>query len=210
MEPTRRNVLAGAIALSLAPAPVSAARSFSTEADPAIGLSQQLRAVWEAWMSAQDVYEEACQRTGFSICALHEMITVETSDGSACWSAREIKAAVEDGRNHYSLTPEQGDVALARLKRRLRKNLKRCRQLGIEPLWQEDQRLKAQFWDLHVRLLDMPAATSSGVLAKLRGFYHDGEIAQIRAGDDPDNDLPAEWAASVYRDLERLAGEARS
>ena len=160
-------------------------------------------------MSAQDVYEEACQRVGFSICALHEMITVKTSDGTACWSAREIKAAVEDGRTHYSLTPQQGDVALARLKQRMLRNRKRCRQLGLEPLWQEEQRLKARYWDLHARLLNMPAATPSGVLAKLRGFYLDGEIAQIRAGDDPVDDLPAEWAASVYRDLERLAGEAR-
>ncbi len=49
-----------------------------------------------------------------------------------------------------------------------------------------------------------------GVLAKLRAFYHDEEIAQMRAGDDPDDGLPEEWTASIYRDLERLAGEARS
>ena len=62
---------------------------------------------------------------------------------------------------------------------------------------------------MHARLLDMRAATPGGVLAKLQGFY-DGEITEIIAGADPYNDLPAEWAASIYRDLERLAGEARS
>ncbi len=87
---------------------------------------------------------------------------------------------------------------------------KACREIGIETLWQEREHWKAQFWDLRECLLETPAATPRGVLAKLRGFFHDGEIAQIRAGDDPDDDLPKEFAASVYRDLERLAGEARS
>lgn len=84
------------------------------------------------------------------------------------------------------------------------------RELGIEPLWQEEQRLKARFWGLHARLLNMRATTPGGVLAKLGGFYNDGEIAEIMAGNDPYNDLPSAWAASVYRDLERLAGGARS
>ncbi len=57
-------------------------------------------------------------------------------------------------------------------------------------------------------MLDTPATTPRGVVAKLRGFYHDDEITQIRAGDEPEDDLPKEFAASIYRDLERLAGEA--
>ena len=84
-----------------------------------------------------------------------------------------------------------------------------CREIGIEPLWQEREHCKARFWDLRTRLLDTPAATVDGVVAKLRGFYHDGEIADMRAGGDPDDALPEAYAASVYRDLERLAGESR-
>ncbi len=85
---------------------------------------------------------------------------------------------------------------------------KALREFGIEPLWQEKECLKARYWDLRARLLDTPATTPRGVVAKLRGFYHDDEITQIRAGDEPEDDLPKEFAASIYRDLERLAGEA--
>ncbi len=85
---------------------------------------------------------------------------------------------------------------------------KSIREAGIEPLRQEIECWKARFWDLHARLLDTPATTTRGVLAKLRAFYHDEEIAQMRAGDDPDDGLPEEWAASIYRDIERLALEA--
>ena len=160
MQITRRNALvsAGAAAvtgLTVAPLAIKAALA----GDPVIGLSDQLRAVWKAWMSARNVYEEACHGVGFNTCFVGH-----------------------DAR----------------------------REFGIEPLWQEEQRLKARFWDLQARLLDMPATTPGGALAKLRGFYHDEEIAEIMAGNEPCDDLPAEWAASVYRDLERLAGEARS
>ncbi|MCH6588342.1 MAG: hypothetical protein IH805_08525 [Proteobacteria bacterium] len=78
------------------------------------------------------------------------------------------------------------------------------RELGLESLWQELEHWKARYWDLHARVLEMPATTPRGILAKLRGFYHHDEIAEMRAGGEPD-DLPADWAASVYRDLERLA-----
>ncbi len=61
--------------------------------------------------------------------------------------------------------------------------------------------------NLRARLLDTPATTTRGVIAKMRGFYHDGEVAQMMAGDDPDDALEPEFAASIYRDLERLAGE---
>ena len=60
------------------------------------------------------------------------------------------------------------------------------------------------------RLMEAPAHTARGVLVKLRGCFLDEEIARIRAGDHPGDDLPAEYAATIYRDLERLAGEVRS
>ena len=76
-------------------------------------------------------------------------------------------------------------------------------------LFQEQERCEARFRELEPRLLDTPATTPGGVLGKLRGFYADEEIVQIRAGEKPD-DLPGAYVASIYRDLERLAGEARS
>ena len=85
-----------------------------------------------------------------------------------------------------------------------------CRTLGIESLWQEREHWKAQFWDLNARLLDTPATTARGVLAKMRGFYHEDEITAMRRGGDFCDPLPEDWAASIYRDLERLAGEVAS
>jgi hypothetical protein len=84
-----------------------------------------------------------------------------------------------------------------------------CRTLGIESLWQEREHWKAQFWDLNARLLDTPATTARGVLTKMRGWYHEDEITAMRRGGDFCDPLPEDWAASIYRDLERLAGEAR-
>ncbi len=165
MQISRRDALMGATAAAVvtgttaAPLAIKAAGVEAALAgDPAIGLSDQLRATWTAWCSAMDAHEDACHRAGLTI-----------------FESREVH------REH-----------------------------GIEPLWQEVEHRKARFWDLQARLLDTPATTTRGVLAKLRGFYGDGEIAIIMAGDDPTDDLPAEYAASVYRDLERLAGEARS
>ena len=164
MQITRRGAMLGASAaavtgLTVAPVAMKAdGVQAALAGDPVIGLSQELRAVWTAWMSAGDVYEEACHRAGFTT-----------------FEAREVR-----------------------------------RELGIEPLWQEEQRLKARFWDLQARLLDTPATTTGGVLAKFRGFYSDYETANIMAGDLPCDPLDSEFAASIYRDLERLAGEARS
>ena len=217
MSISRRDALLGATAAAVvtgattAPLAMKAAGVKTALAgDPVIGLSEQLRAASEAWFSAIDAFEEATNRVGINDSYYSGLVSVETPDGRACWGASEIKAAAEDGRNYYRLTPEERDAALAELERRQREYPVKCRELGIESLRQEREHWKAQFWDLQARLLDMPAVTVAGVLAKLRGFYHDEAIAQMRAGDDPDDGLEAEWAASIYRDLERLAGEARS
>ena len=63
---------------------------------------------------------------------------------------------------------------------------------------------------MQARLLDTPATTTGGVLAKFRGFYGDDETADIMVGGDPCDPLPEDFAASIYRDLERLAGEVGS
>ncbi len=217
MDITRRNALLGATAAAVvtgattAPLAIKAAGVKAALAvEPVVGLGQQLRTAIDAWSSAEDAFEDASRRVGFNDRYYSGLVTVETSDGPCCWGASEIRQAVEDGRQPHRLTPEERDAALAEIERRQRERPEVCRALGIEPLWQELEYWKARFWDLHARLLAMPATTPRGVLAKLRGFYHDEEIVQIMAGDDPDDDLPAEWAASIYRDLERLAREARS
>ncbi len=128
---------------------------------------------------------------------------METPDGSCIRGASEIREATEDGRQHHRLTPEQRDAALAKLDWLKNDAHKRRRGFGIETLYQEREHWKALFWELQERLLDTTATTPHGVFAKLRGFYHDDEIAGIIAGENPD-DLPGDYAASIYRDLERL------
>ncbi len=217
MQISRRDALMGATAAAVVTGVTTAPLAIKTagvkaalDGDPVIGLSEQLRAANEAWFSAIDAYEEAYHRVGYNWVYYRGSVEVETSDGRASWDADEVRAAVEDGRNYYKLTPDQRDTALAEIEQRLREGQELRQELGIEPLYQEVEHLKARFWDLQARLLDMPAATPRGVFAKLRGFYHDDEIAAIRAGDDFGDGLPPEWATSIYRDLERLAREARS
>ena len=206
MNITRRDALVGATAAAVvtgaATAPLTIKAALADE--PVIPLARQLGAVRDAWSSAIDAFEDASNRVGFDECYYDGLIPVETSDGRCTWGASEIREAAEEGRNHDSLTPDRRDAALAEIERRQCEGQEVRRELGLEPLWQEVEHWKARFWDLHARVLDTPATTPRGILAKLRGFYHDHEIAEIRAGGEPD-DLPAEWAASVYRDLERLA-----
>ena len=44
----------------------------------------------------------------------------------------------------------------------------------------------------------------------MQSWYLDHEIENMRSGGEPDNALETDLSASIYRDLERLAGEARS
>ena len=213
MSISRRDALMGATAaaavtgLIVAPLAMKAAGVKAALAgDPVIGLSDQLRAASEAWFSAIDTFEEATNRVRINDSYYSGLVSVKTPDGRACWGAHEIRQAAEDGRQYYKLTPEERDAALAEIERRQGEYPVKCRELGIEQLRQEREHWKARFWDLEARLLDTPATTTGGVLAKLRGFYGDREIATIRTGFD---DLPGEYAVSIYRDLERLAEEAR-
>lgn len=212
MQISRRDALLGATAAAVVTGATTAplAMKAALAGDPVIGLSEELRAASEAWFSAIDAFEDASHDVGFNICYDDGLVDVETPDGRARWSASEIRQAAEDGRRHHKITPEQRDAALAEIERRKREGHEVRRELGIESLHQEREHWEARYWDLQARLLDMPATTLRGVLAKMRGFYHDGEIVGIMAGNDPDNGLEPEWAASVYRDLERLAGAARS
>ncbi len=188
MNITRRDALMGASAAAVVTGAATAPRTIQAAlaGDPVIPLARRLRAASAAWLSAEDAFEDACHRVGFDICYHEGLVPMETSDGPSTWGADEIWEAAEIARRQ-------------RAGRELR------RALGLEPLWREAAHWKARFRDLDARVLEMPAATARGILAKLRGCYSDHEIAQIRAGNEPDDDLPAEWAASVYRDLERLA-----
>ncbi len=64
-----------------------------------------------------------------------------------------------------------------------------------------------RYWNLANQVCETPAVTVRGVLAKLHGFYNESEITFMRRGGVPGNDLGKIWTASIYRDLERLAGE---
>ncbi len=220
MNITRRDALMGATAAAVVTgtiatpsatiaAGVEAAPGDDPGSDPIFGLARQLRAASDAWMTASDAFEEAAQRVGFDERCCIGLVTVETSDGPCCWGAHEIRQAVEEGRRTERPTAEQRDAALAEIERQACAGRRARRELGIEPLHRGVEYWNARFWDLQARLLDTLAASPRGVLAKLGGFYPDREIARIRAGGDPDEDLPAQWAASIYRDLERLGGEVR-
>ncbi len=206
MNITRRDALLGASAAAVvtgaATAPVTIEAALAD--DPVITFARQLRAASDAWLSAEEAFEDACHRAGFDVCYHEGLVPVETSDGPCTWGADEIREAAEDGRDRDRLTPAQRDAALAEIARRQRVGRELRRALGLESLWREAAHWKARFWNLHARVLVMPVTTPRGILAKLRGFYHEDEIAQMRAGGEPDDDLPAAWAASVYRDLERL------
>ncbi len=205
MNITRRDALMGATAAAVvtgaATAPLTIEAALAD--DPVIPLARQLRVATDAWSSAIDAFEDACHRVGFDEFYYDGVVPVATSDGRCTWDAGEIREAAEAGRKHDRLTPDQRDAALGEIERRQREGQELRRELGLESLWQELEHWKARFSDLHARVLEMPAATPRGILAKLRGFYHHDEIAEMRAGGEPD-DLPAEWAASIYRDLERL------
>ena len=77
------------------------------------------------------------------------------------------------------------------------------------PARREIARLLADNEKTRADIISTEARTVAGALAKLKHHYADSEIAGFEGKHDPD-DLPGNVAASIYRDLERLAGEARS
>ncbi len=211
---TRRDALLGATAAAVVTGAIRAPlahKAASVKAalagDPVIGLAAELNTTREAWDDAGDAYEAIAHERGYRVTYDFNWICVKTQDGHTySWGADSIQEATEDGR----LTPKQGAHYLAQCEAERRETDRIRGEMGLDPFKAQVDRYKAEFWDLQARLLDTPATTTRGVLAKLRGFYGDDEIAQIRAGHDPDDGLEPEFAASIYRDLERLAGEARS
>ena len=74
------------------------------------------------------------------------------------------------------------------------------------PARREIARLLADNEKTRADIISTEARTVAGALAKLKHHYADSEIAAFEGEHDPD-DLPGNVAASIYRDLERLAGE---
>ena len=66
-----------------------------------------------------------------------------------------------------------------------------------------------RYWELRAEICETPARTLRGTLAKFRGIYFDWEIKDMRAGRKVGM-MEADFAASVFRDLDRLAGRTQS
>jgi hypothetical protein len=212
----RSALLAGAAALAttatVAPVAIKSAQvKAALSGDPVIGLVVQLRATWRAWNDADDAYEDAAHARGYSVCADTPMVQVRTSDGGTyLWAAEEIRRATAPGIRYGALTQGDAERYLAEAEARQREADRIRRDLGLDPLKADVDRCRALHRDLTAQVLDMPARTLPGVLAKFAACFGEDEIASMREGGESCDDLPSEWVASIYRDLEALAGEARS
>ena len=181
--------------------------------DPAIELAAQVKAAYQASLDADNIYEEVAHDAGWSVCSDFEWTPVTTITGQQyTWgreSILEAAARVEEAGEFRRITPEERDRALAAIDARAQRAAHARHDLGLDSVKERKDQTRAHFDDLEARMLDMPALTVAGVLAKLQTWYSDGEIEDIRSGGEPDQDLQTDLAASVYRDLERLTGEAR-
>jgi hypothetical protein len=134
------------------------------------------------------------------------MVRVNTKDIEACWSRHEIEEAAERG----NLTPKQRDHFLAKADAMQNRATQIRREAGLESLAQEVDTNRTRYWELREEICSTPANSIKGVLAKFRGFYEQDEVEQMVAGDHPWDDLEAEYAGSIYRDLLRMAGGPKS
>ena len=219
MHITRRDALLGATAaaavtgLTTAPLVMKATGVKAALAgDPVIALAGQLKAAYQVQVEADDAYEAAAHRVGYNICADFAMTTGTITNGLQYhWGREEIlEAAAKDEEWGGRITPEERDRALAAIDAKMQRAARVRHDLGLDPFKARAKQCRAYWCDLEGQMLDMPALTIAGVLAKLRSWYCDGEIEDMRAGGEPDQEIQTDLAASIYRDLERLAGEARS
>ncbi len=190
MGATAAAVVTGAIAapLALKSAGVKAALGGDTvQADDA-----HLEALYAEWRAAEDAEfaaRDIADRTNFAArrscgpCPLHDLDNLK---GEA--AVRAIRA-----------TP----IWEAKVKAAVARS-------DAAELYHRADALRERAYAAIDRLMDAPAHTPRGVLVKMRGFYYDDEIASMRDGGCFGDDLPGEHAASIFRDLERLAGEISS
>ena len=218
MNITRRDALLGATAaaavtgLTVAPLAIKAAGVKAALAgDPVIALAGQLKAAYRAMIEASDTYEAVAHEAGYSICADFESTTGTTTNGERySWGREEIlEAAARDEEWAVRITPEERDRALAAIDAKMQTAARARHDLGLDPIKERKHQTRAHWLDLEARMLSTPARTVAGVLAKMQSWYLDHEIEDMRSGGEPDNALETDLSASIYRDLERLAGEAR-
>ena len=213
MSISRRTALlatgAAAITAGVVTAPLASKAALA--ADPVIELAAQVKAAYRASCEADDAYEAAAHDAGHNICADFDTTTVTAINGQQYGWSRDavLFAASPGGYMQARVTPEERDRALAVIDADQRKVARVRHDLGLGPIKERKDRTRAHWRELEARLLDTPALTVAGVLAKLQAWYGDHEIEDMRSGGYADP-LPEEYAASVYRDLERLTGGASS
>ena len=218
MQISRRGALLGAtaaVAVAGVPAVALAMKAAGVKAalagDPVIGLVAQVEAAYQVQVEADDAYEAAAHRVGYNICADFAMTTGTTTNGLQYhWGREEIlEAAAKDEEWGGRITPEERDRALAVIDAKMQRAARVRHDLGLDPIKERKHQTRAHWLDLEARMLSKPARTVAGVLAKMQSWYLDHEIENMRSGGEPDNALETDLSASIYRDLERLAGEAR-
>ena len=205
-EMTRRAALRGTAAVAaVAAVPTAASTVTLASDDPVIASAAEIKRVRKMWSAADDAFEKAAHEAGYHSHQLsldYDMVLVNTKDIEAAWSRREIEEAAERG----DLTPEQRDHFLAKVDDMRDRAAQIRREAGLESLAQEVETNRARYWELREEICETPANSIKGVLAKFRGFYHEGELEQMVGGGNPWDGLEPEYAGSVYRDLLRLAG----
>ena len=214
MQITRRSALAtGAAAITTAAitAPLaikSAGVKAALAGDPVIDLAAQVKAAYRAHVETHDTYEDVAHDAGYNICADFEMTTGMTTNGERySWSREQVlKAAARDEEWAVRITPEERDRALAAIDAHRHHAARARHDLGLDPLRERKDQTRAHWLDLEARMLDTPALTVAGVLAKVQSWYCDHEIEAMRRWEEPDHPLETDLSASVYRDLARLAG----
>ena len=160
------------------------------------------------------MYEDVAHDAGYSVCNDFDWTTVTTITGQQyTWgrgSILEAAARVEEEGEWRKITPEERDRALTAIDAGVLRAARARHRLGLDSVKERKDQTRAHFVDLEAQMLDMPALTVAGVLAKMQSWFCDGEIEDMRSGGEPDQEIQTDLAASIYRDLERLAGEARS
>ena len=219
MDITRRDALLGATAAAVVTGAITiplAIKATSVKAalagDPVIDLAAQVKAAYRAHVEAHDTYEDVAHDAGYNICADWATTIGTTVHGEQYSWDREaiLEAAAHPEHYHVRITPEERDRALAAIDTQESKAVRARHDLGLDPIKSHKEQCTAHWHDLEAQMLDMPARTVAGVLAKLQSWYGDHEIEAMRDGDEPDTDLQTDLSASIYRDLERLAGEVAS
>ena len=216
MSISRRDALLGATAAAVVTGATAAplAIKAALAGDPVIDLAAQVKAAYQASLDADNIYEEVAHDAGWSVCNDFCWTTVTTTTGQRYTWGREtiLEAAARAEQEHERrrITSEERDRALAAIDTQQRKAARVRHDLGLDSVKERKDQTRAQFIDLEARMLDMPALTVAGVLAKMQTWFCDGEIEDMRSGGEPDQEIQTDLAASIYRDLERLAGEVRS